>query len=97
MVWIEPTIWPNKWQCSQNTSFPLRPRHRVIWIKTEREGVKSGRLGALKPNRLDLNCKANKYYNTGTGDLGVLPTYDASSMEMTADNSISDGGSTRPV
>ncbi len=34
---------------------PLRAR-RVAWIKTEREGVKSGRYGALKSGKLDLNC-----------------------------------------
>ncbi len=33
------------------------------------EGVKSGRSGALKPDRLGLSCKANKCSDAGAGDL----------------------------
>ncbi len=36
--------------------------------------VKSGR----KPDKLGSSCKANKYSDTGTGDLGVLPTHETS-------------------
>ncbi len=42
-------------------------------------GVKSGCFGALKLDRLGLNCKANKCSGAGTGDLGVLPTNEKSS------------------
>ncbi len=40
----------------QSNSCPLRPRHRVTWIKTKREGVyvKSGRSGAPKPGKFSL-------------------------------------------
>ncbi len=66
-----------------SSSYPLRP-HRVTWIKTKREGVyvKSGRSGALKPGKLGLGCEANKCSDAGTGDLGVLPTHETSSMQM---------------
>ncbi len=36
--------------------------------------VKSGRPGALKLDKLDLSCKANKCSDAGAVDLGVLPT-----------------------
>ncbi len=60
--------------CRSNT-YAFRTR-RVTWIKTKREDVKSGRSGALKPDRLGLSCKANKCSDTGTGDLGVLTTHE---------------------
>ncbi len=64
-------------------SYPL-PLRRVTWIKTRREGgVKSGRSGALKPDRRGLSCKANKRSNGGTGDLGVITTHESSLMKMT--------------
>ncbi len=40
--------------------------------------MKSGCFGALKLDRLGLNCKANKCSGAGTGDLGVLPTNEKS-------------------
>ncbi len=43
--------------------YPLRPR-RVTWIKTEREGVKSGRFGVHKPGKLGLSCKATSGLGT---------------------------------
>ncbi len=64
---------------SRSNFYPLRPR-RVAWIKTEREGVKSGRSGALKREKLGLACKANKCSDAGTGDFGVLPTQETLSM-----------------
>ncbi len=33
--------------------------------------------------QLGLSCKANKCIDTGTGDLGVLPTRETSPTEMT--------------
>ncbi len=47
-------------------------------FKKEREGVyvKSGRSGALKPDRLGLTCKVNKCSNAGTGDLSVPTTHE---------------------
>ncbi len=68
--------------------YPLRPR-RVTWIKTKREGVKSGRSGAHKPDMLSLYCKANKCTDTGAEDLGVLPTHETSPC-------FGDASSTRP-
>ncbi len=40
--------------------------------------VKSGNSGALKSDRLGVNCKANKCSDAGTGDLGVLTTCETS-------------------
>ncbi len=54
------------------------------------EGVKSGRSGAHKPDKLGMSCKANKYSHAGTGDLCVLPTQETSSLK------IDDAGSTSP-
>ncbi len=59
---------------SLSNFYPLRSR-RVTWIKTTREGVKSGYSGDLKPDRLGLSCKTNKCSDAGTGDLGVLTTH----------------------
>ncbi len=42
--------------------------------------MKSGRSGALKPDRLGLSCKANKYSDAGTGGLGVLTTHEISPL-----------------
>ncbi len=39
------------------------------------EGVKSGRSGTFKPDKLGLSCKANKYKDAAIGDLGVLITH----------------------
>ncbi len=75
--------------CRSN-SYPLRPR-RVTWIKTKREGVKSGCSGALKPDMLGLSCKANKCSDAGTGDLGALTTHVTSPWFT-----LGDGGSIRP-
>ncbi len=41
-------------------------------------GVKSGRSGALKPDKLGLSCKAHNCSDAGTGDLGVLTTHETS-------------------
>ncbi len=49
--------------CRSNDN-PLRPR-RVTWVKTE--DVKSGRSGALNPDRLGLSCTGNKCSDTGLG------------------------------
>ncbi len=59
--------------------------------KNQQEGVKNGRSGAIKPDRLDLSCKANKCSDAGTGDLGVLTTHETSPWF-----SLGDAGSTRP-
>ncbi len=40
--------------------------------------MKSGHYGALKPDRFDLSCEANKCSDTGTEDLGVLTTHETS-------------------
>ncbi len=89
-----PTKWSNKWRCYQHTSArqtPLRPRHRVTWIKTKKGGsMKNGCFSALKPERLGLSCKANKCRDAGIGDLGVLTTHEASPCL-----SLGDAGSTR--
>ncbi len=61
----------------RSNSYALRPR-RVTWVKTKREGVKSGHSGAFKPDKLGLSCKANKCSDAGTGDLGVLLTHEIS-------------------
>ncbi len=37
--------------------------------------MKSGRSGALKPDKLGLNCKDNKCSDAGTWDLGMLPNH----------------------
>ncbi len=37
-------------------------------------GVKSGRSGAVEPDRFGLSSKRNKCSDAGTGDLGVLTT-----------------------
>ncbi len=55
----------------------LRPR-RVTWIKTKKEGVKSGCSSAHKPGTLGLSCKTNKCSEAVTGDLGVQPTHETS-------------------
>ncbi len=54
--------------CCRSNSNPLRPRC-VTWVQTKREGVhvKSGRSGALKPDRLGLSYEAPKYSDDGTG------------------------------
>ncbi len=44
--------------------------------------VKSGRSGAPKPDKLGLSCKTNKRSDAGTGDLGVLPIYEALLMKI---------------
>ncbi len=54
------------------TRFPT-----ITWIKTKREGVKSGRSGAHKPDKLGVSCKVNKCSDAEIGDLGVLPTHEA--------------------
>ncbi len=46
--------------------------------------MKSGRSGALKPDRLGLSCKAINCSDAGTGDLSVLPTHDIRSMKDVA-------------
>ncbi len=61
--------------CRSNV-YPLRPR-RATWIDTEREGMRSGRYCTLKPGKLDLSCKANKYSDVQTADYGVLPRVNA--------------------
>ncbi len=70
------SYWPkkrsNKWW---SKSYPLHPR-RVTWIKTKRERVTSGCSGALKPDRLGLNWKANKCRVARTGNFGVLTTHE---------------------
>ncbi len=38
--------------------------------------MKSGYLGALKPDRLGLGCKTNKCSDAGIGDPGVLTTHE---------------------
>ncbi len=73
--------------CRSN-SYPLHPR-RVTCIKTKKEGVKSGRSGAHKPDKLGLRCKATKGSDAGTVDLGVLPTHETSPCKF------GDAGSTR--
>ncbi len=40
--------------------------------------MKSGRSGAHKPDQCGLSCKANKCSDVGTGDPGVLFTYETS-------------------
>ncbi len=55
----------------------MRPR-RVTWIKTKREGVKSGFSGALKPGRLGLGFKVNKCCDVWIWDLGVQTTHETS-------------------
>ncbi len=65
--------------CRSNP-YPLRPC-RVTWIKNEREGAMNG---DHKPGELKLSCKANKYSDAGTGDLGLLHTHETSLMKITA-------------
>ncbi len=55
----------------------------VTWTKAKKEGVNSGRSDALKPDKLGLSCKANKYSEAGNGELGLLPTHEPSVMKMT--------------
>ncbi len=43
--------------------------------------MKSGRFGALKPDRFGLSGNANKCSNTGTGGHGGLTTHELSAME----------------
>ncbi len=69
-------------------AYPLRPC-RVTQIKTQRDGVESGRSGALVPGRLGLSCKANKCSKAGIGDLSVLHTHETSLC-------LGDAGSTHP-
>ncbi len=52
--------------------------------------MRSGCLGALKPDRFGLSCKANKCSDARTGDLSVLTAHEASSCF-----SLGDAGSTR--
>ncbi len=59
--------------CGAN-AYTLRPR-RVTWLKTEREAVKNGRSGDLKPGKRDLS-----YSDARTEDLGVLTTKEQSLM-----------------
>ncbi len=40
--------------------------------------MKNGYCGALKSGKIGSSCKANKCSDAGTGDLGVLPTHEAS-------------------
>ncbi len=61
----------------RTNSYLLRPR-RITLIKTKQEGMKSGRSGALKPDRLDMSCKVNKCRDAGAGDTDVLPTRETS-------------------
>ncbi len=42
--------------------------------------MKSGRSGALKPDKLGLSCKDNKYSDAGALDLGVLYTHEFSTQ-----------------
>ncbi len=56
----------------QRTSANQTPIPYVPWIRTKREGMKSGRSGALRADRLGLGC------NTGTGGLGVLNAHEIS-------------------
>ncbi len=74
----------------QSNSYPVRLR-RVTWIKTNRGGVKSGYSSALKLDRFDLTCKANKCSDAGTRDLRVLITNETSPCF-----SLGDAGVTRP-
>ncbi len=60
---------------------PMRPL-RVAWIKTKKEGVKSGCSGGYKPDKLGLSYKASKCSGIGTGDLGVLPTHETSPSRL---------------
>ncbi len=46
--------------------------------------MKSERSGALKPDKLDLSCKANKCSHAETGDLSVHYTHETSAMKMAA-------------
>ncbi len=73
-----------KWLYSQHTSADQTP---IPWVpvaspglKTEREGVKSGRSDVYNLRNLGLSYKANKCSDTGTGDLGVLTTHEISFM-----------------
>ncbi len=40
--------------------------------------MKTGGSGALKLDKLRLSCKAKKFGDAGTGNLGVLPTHETS-------------------
>ncbi len=66
-------------QLCRSNSYRLHPR-RVTWIKIKRECVKSGCSGALIPDRLGLNCKANKCSAAGTGGLGALTAHETSHL-----------------
>ncbi len=66
----------------RSNSYPLRPR-RVTWVKTKREGVKSGRSSALEPGKLGMSCKANKCSDVETGELGMLPIHETSILLVT--------------
>ncbi len=81
--WLS-TYWPtklsNKWRCSQRTSAEQTSIFCVpitsllsLWLKLKRS-VKGGRPGALKPDKLDLSRKGNKFSDPGTQNLGALPT-----------------------
>ncbi len=56
--------------------------------------MKSGRSGALQPDRLGLIYKASKCSDAGTGDPGVLIFHEASLLN-TVVNSIDDAGSSK--
>ncbi len=66
----QPKERSNEWRCSQHTSADQTPIPCVP--VAQKEGVKSGYSGALKPGLLGLSCKANKCSNVGIGDLGAL-------------------------
>ncbi len=50
----------------------------VPWIKSKRKDAKSGRSGAIKPDKLGLSRKANKCGDAGAGDFGALSTHETS-------------------
>ncbi len=64
--------------CRSNP-YPLSPC-RVTWIKKEREGTMNG---DHRPGGLNVSCKANKYSDAETWDLGLLHTHETSLMKIT--------------
>ncbi len=50
--------------------------------------MKSGRSGALKPDRLGLSCRATKCSDAGTGDLGMLTAHETCRLNPTRANAI---------
>ncbi len=86
----------NKWRFNQHTSADQTPISYIPvaspGLKPKGVGMKSGRSGALKTDKLGLSCKANKCSDAGTGDFDVLTIHETSSMEIPA----GDAGSTRP-